>query len=161
MENNNKVMWIIGGVIAIILIIVLVVVFSKKAVVVAPAPAEDTSQVDGEEDVTTGSINAGVSGGAISLSYKDALVTYKDRRIQLNNQNGLCQAVPNNVTYKNGTNIMIDNRSPNARTVKLGSTFTIKGYGFKIVNVSSSTLPATWLLDCGAQQNVATILIQR
>lgn len=154
-------MWIMGGVIAIILIIVLVVVFNKKNAVVTPAPAEDISQIEGEEDITAGSVNAGVSSGAISLSYKDALVAYKDRRIQLNNQNGLCQAVPNNVTYKNGTNIMIDNRSPQARTVKLGTTFTIKGYSYKIVNVSSAILPATWLLDCGGQQNVATILIQR
>jgi len=56
---------------------------------------------------------------------------------------------------------MIDNRAPVARTVKVGSTFPIKAYGFKIVNLSSATLPATWYVDCDSSQNVATILIQK
>lgn len=110
----------------------------------------------GIEDTSTGSVNA--SSPAVTISYANALIKYKDARIQLN---AACQTIPNNMTFKNGTNIMIDNRAPVALTVKVGSVFTIKAYGFKIVKLSSATLPATWLVDCGTSQNVATILIQK
>jgi len=93
-----------------------------------------------------------------TISYAQALQKYKDARIQLNQD---CQATPNNVTYKNNTNIMIDNRASVTRTVRVGSSFSIPAYGFKIVKLSSTTLPATWGVDCAGSQNVATILIQK
>ena len=95
---------------------------------------------------------------AATIAYADALATYKDARIQ---RGADCQASPNNVTYKNNSSIMLDNRSDKTRTVKVGSVFTLPAYGFKIVNLSSPTLPATWYIDCDSSQNVATILIQR
>ncbi|MEK7128207.1 MAG: hypothetical protein AAB933_01410 [Patescibacteria group bacterium] len=105
------------------------------------------------------------SGGApntnvpiTAITYEQALKIYKDARIQLNQD---CQASPNNVTYKNNTYIMLDNRSDKTRAVKLGSSFTIPAYGFKIVKLGSASLPATWYIDCGSSQNVATILIQK
>lgn len=120
------------------------------------APLAGTEVVS-TEDTTAGSINTATKPVAL-MSYAKALQVYKDRRIQLNT---LCQAFPNNVTYKNGTDIMIDNRANVARTVKLGSVYTIKAYGFKIVHLSATKLPTTFLLDCDKQQNVATILLQK
>ena len=93
-----------------------------------------------------------------NLKYNDALVLYKDKRIQLD---GECRATPSNITFKNGAKVMVDNRSANTRTVKLGSTMSISPWSFKIVTLSSNTLPATWLLDCDGSQNVATVLIQK
>ncbi len=93
-----------------------------------------------------------------SLKYNDALVLYKDKRIQLD---GECRATPSSATFKNGTKIMVDNRSANTRSVKLGSTMSINPWSFKIVTLSANTLPATWLLDCDKSQNVATVLIQK
>jgi hypothetical protein len=56
---------------------------------------------------------------------------------------------------------MIDNRSAQARTVKVGTTFTIKPWGFKIVVLPDVYLKTkTLLVDCGQYQNVATILVQ-
>lgn len=93
-----------------------------------------------------------------SISYQDALIKYADRRIQLDDA---CQAHPSNVTYKDNTGIMIDNRSAKTRTVKIGTTFTIKPYGFKIVVLPDTYLKSkTILVDCDQFQNVATILIQ-
>lgn len=92
------------------------------------------------------------------LKYNDALVLYKDKRIQLD---GECRATPQNLTFKNGTKIMVDNRSAKIRSIKLGSTMSINPWSFKIVTLSSNTLPATWLLDCDGSQNVATVLIQK
>ncbi len=108
------------------------------------------------EDTSSGSVNA--TNPTASISYQNALVQYKDARIQLDKN---CQATPNNMTFKNGTNIMIDNRSEKIRTIKVGSVFSIKPYGFKIVRLSSSTLPATWYVDCDKSQNVATLIIQK
>jgi hypothetical protein len=94
----------------------------------------------------------------VSIAYADALIKYADRRIQLDKT---CQAHPNTVTYKDNTGIMIDNRSPQTRTVKVGITFTIKPWGFKIVVLPNVYLTSkTLLVDCGQYQNVATILVQ-
>lgn len=95
---------------------------------------------------------------AVSPSYTQALLTYKDARIQLDSD---CRAVPNKVTFKNGTYIMIDNRAAVARTVTVGSTFSIPAYGFKVVDLSSSVLPATWYVSCDNRVKVASILIQK
>ena len=99
----------------------------------------------------------------VSLSYQNALELYQDnKRIQISGAD-FCQVSPNNVMYKNGTSIMLDNRSAITRTIKIGvgETYTIEGYGFRIVKLSSATLPATLLMDCGTQQNIAKILLQR
>lgn len=165
--SKNKNLWL-GGV-ALVFLSVFVI---WPMIASRPLPALDQGGEDdialvpqvstddmknSAEDTSEGSVNK--NAGAVSISYAEALVKYKDTRIQLNN---LCQATPNNVTFKNGTDIMIDNRSPVARSVKVGSSFSIKAYGFKIVKLSSpATLPTTWLVDCDAAQNVATILIQK
>lgn len=95
---------------------------------------------------------------AQALAYAEALKKYADRRIQIT---PTCQVVPNNATYKNGTTIMIDNRSDKTKSVKIGSVYTVGAYGFKIVTLSSSTLPATFYVDCDKQQNSGTITIQK
>lgn len=113
-----------------------------------------TTQPNSTQD--TGSQNANVVN--TSISYADALVKYADKRIQLD---PMCQAHPNNITYKDNTGIMIDNRSEKTRTVKIGATFTIKPWGFKIVVLPDVYLKSkTILVDCDQSQNVATILVQ-
>jgi hypothetical protein len=94
----------------------------------------------------------------VSLSYKDALIKYKDARLQLDK---VCQASPDKMTFKNNSYLMVDNRSAVSRTIKVGSTFGLKAYGFKIIKLSSSKLPATWYVDCDKSQNVSTITIQK
>lgn len=103
-----------------------------------------------------------VASQPVLTSYTKAMETYKGSlRIQLSGGDSFCQATPNNVMYKNGTSIMIDNRSAKTRTVKLLGTHTIAGYGFTILKLSSGTLPATLLMDCDTQQNVAKVLLQK
>jgi hypothetical protein len=155
MEHKNKNM-IVLVIVIILLVVGAIFIFAKKDD--APAPADTSSEIvapEGTEDTTEGSQN--VSAPA-TLKYADALKLYSEKRIQLDK---VCQAHPNNVTYKNGTSIMIDNRSPQSAKVHLSSVFTIKPYGFKIVKLSATKLPATILVDCGTSQNVATILVQK
>ena len=94
----------------------------------------------------------------LKTSYEQALEIYKDYRIQFGEN---CRATPSNVSYKNGTNIMLDNRSAYNRAIRVGSVYTVNSYDFKIVKLSSASLPATWFVDCDNFQNVATILLQK
>ena len=156
MENkNNKVLYYVIAAVVIILVVVFLIM-NKRIIPVANNIEQGTDQIVPEEDTSEGRVNA--TTPAAILSYAQALLKYKDARIQIGES---CQAFPNNVTFKNNTSIMIDNRTAVSHALKVGSTFSIKGYGFKIVKLSSSTLPATWLMDCDKFQNIATILIQK
>lgn len=144
-------MWI-WVIIAIVVVVATILIFAfnnkqitKQTSTTEPASVQDISSTD-------------VGAGAAPIAYTDALVKYADRRIQLD---PACQAHPNNVTYKDNTGIMIDNRSAKTRTVKVGTTFTIKPWGFKIVVLPDVYLTLkTLLVDCDGSQNVATILVQ-
>lgn len=151
--GENKNLWI--GIVVILIIVAAVAFFSMRKAT-APVVSDDTTLVIPTEDTTKAPVGTGTSAG--TLSYEKALAKYKDTRIQLERT---CQATPDKVTFKNGTYMMIDNRAPVTRTVKMGSVFTMKPYSYKIVKLESATLPATWYIDCDKSQNVATILIQR
>lgn len=138
--------------------------FNNPASTETPAPATQTATSTATTTKTTTTVkktSVPLANQPVSMSYQKALETYKDnKRIQLSGD-AVCQASPNNVMYKNGTTIMIDNRSSKTRTIKLIGTYSIEGYGFKIVTLSSKTLPVTFLMDCNQQQNVAKILLQK
>lgn len=158
-KNNSKTIWIIVGAVVLILLIVLFAKTKSDKSMTDDTTATPDTALEATEDTSTGSVNESKNGGqAVSISYAKALETYKDRRIQFNDS---CTATPNNITYKDNTGIMLDNRSSKSRTIKVGTTYTVKGYGFKII-----TLPDTYrqnktlLVDCDGQQNVATILVQ-
>ncbi|OGZ68792.1 MAG: hypothetical protein A3D44_02235 [Candidatus Staskawiczbacteria bacterium RIFCSPHIGHO2_02_FULL_42_22] len=139
--------WVLVALFAVAAIIFFV--FNNKS---ASNPV--TTESESVQDISPQ--DTGVMASAIS--YANALVKYADRRIQLDT---MCQAHPSNVTYKDNTGIMIDNRSPQTRTVKIGTTFTIKPWGFKIVVLPDVYLKSnTILVDCDNSQNVATILVQ-
>jgi len=166
MENNNKknnnTLWIVIGIIVVVLIIWFAI--KKHNDTVATSNQQQTTSPEAiapTEDISAGSVDAPkTTGGApATIAYTDALVKYQGKIIQLDSQ---CHVTtPNSWTFPNNTDVMIDNRSDVSRTVKVGTPVTVKAYGFKIVNVSSAKLPATWYVDCDGNQNVATILIQK
>ena len=152
-ENSLAVFYGIGAVVVILLIIF----FSTRGTELVVKDESGNPLDIPTEDISAGSVN-NVVKKVPSISYADALVKYKDARIQID---ALCQAFPNNVTYKNGTSIMIDNRSAINHTLKIGSTYTVDAYKFKIIKLTSNNLPETLLVDCDQYQNVATILVQK
>lgn len=98
------------------------------------------------------------SPAAPSKSYTELVSEYDGRRIQFD-QN--CQAIPNGVTFKEGTSIMLDNRSGDPRTIKVGDkSFDLQGYGYWITTLSSPTLPQELFVSCGSAVNVGKILLQ-
>ncbi len=151
-KNEHKNLWISLAV----ALVVLVLLFWWIQRSPGGGLSSENSEMQSTEDTSEGSINKAAPKAA--LSYQQALTKYKNARIQLDKT---CQAIPNNVTYKSGSSVMIDNRSSMARTVKLGSSFSIKAWGFKIVKLEPQTVPATWFMDCDKSQNVATVLIQK
>ena len=160
---KNKNLWL--GIAAVLVVVLLIVILSKRGDKVEEIPmdtvAEGTEVVTEEPAVKPAPSRTPATketAPAPKISYAEALVKYKDFRLQFDTE---CRAVPNNVTYKNGTEIMIDNRSGANRKFVLGSAFTVAPYDFKIVKVVSNVLPYTYLADCGDKQNVATILVQR
>lgn len=93
------------------------------------------------------------------LAYDAAVREYEGRRIQLDTE---CSAIPSRATYKNGTTLMLDNRSGQARTVLFNLVqYTIPAYDYLVVSAVASTTPAVTYLDCGQKQNVAQITIQQ
>lgn len=153
MEKNKNGVWI-SIVVVLAIIVILVFLFKKdKSAETVVGTEDNTTLVESTQDTV------GVEGiGAASISYTNALTKYATRRIQLNSS---CQATPNSVTYKDNTGIMIDNRSAESHTVKIGTTYIIKPYSFKIVVLPDIYLKnKTILVDCDAYQNVATILVQ-
>jgi len=170
MENtlNKKVLIGFGVAVAVIVLgSIAVLMYNKFAVTaepVATTPAEEEIVVTNTPSLAEQAVakKARINFGSqpVTLNYEKALELYPGAlRIQISGEP--CQANPNNVMYKNGTTIMIDNRSAQSRTIKLGSTYTIGGYDFKIITLSSATLPTTLVMDCGQQQNIAKVLLQK
>lgn len=94
------------------------------------------------------------------LSYNEAILQYKDRRIQFGPD---CSASPSYATFKAGTKIMLDNRYDKVRPIYLdGQKYSIEAYGFRIVTLSTSAkLPHTINIDCGTGKNNGRILLQQ
>lgn len=94
---------------------------------------------------------------AVSVGDYTALVAqYASRRVQFGTS---CQATPMAVTYKVGTAIMLDNRSNTAAAVVFGGkTYNLGAYGYQIITLDTE---GNFLVDCGASQNVATIIVQK
>lgn len=155
--EKNKNLWL--GLGAIIVIALIFWVVNRNTEETPPEKENLGIEAESTEDTSEGSIKA-KSPSAPALTYAQALAQYQNARIQIKPD---CQVTPNNVTYKNGASIMLDNRSALSHSIKLGSsTYSVKAWGFKIVKLTSvSALPATWYMDCDSSQNVATVLIQK
>jgi hypothetical protein len=167
MKNNTKVLWtVVAAVIAIIIIGYAIHIHKVRQM---PSVSDDTQVQNSQngnslvstEDISTGSIHAAPSGmQAPVLGYEQALAEYASRRVQFDTN---CQAKPANATFKNGVTLMLDNRSPEARTIHMGSfgDYSVKAWGFKIVSLTSAVLPNAMAVDCNSLQNVAIITLQK
>lgn len=167
--NNNKLMI---GVVAAAIVVVLVIVLmgrSSNAPTTSMSPgtsaeaSASTSESGSTTPVATRKVTTSTKATTppSALSYQEAVKKYGGNRIQFDLR---CQAIPSQIVIKAGTTIMLDNRISNsARTLSIGAkSYTMPAQGYSLVTPSSSTLPATLLIDCaGYQQNVGRIVIQR
>ena len=156
-------MWVFGVLVVVALIAIGVHSRNVKNAALEQAGTTDDSVLNASEDVSEGSVDAPAStntGTPATLSYASALVKYAKTRFQFDET---CQASPTAETFKSGVNVMLDNRSANALSLHLGTigTFSVKPWGFKIVRLTGTPLPATILVDCNTSQNVASITLQK
>ena len=94
-----------------------------------------------------------------AYTYTQAIVKYQDRRIEFDTN---CQAKPVISTFKNGTEIMIDNRSAAKKNFAVdGKNYTIEGFDFKIITLTAKTFPKTIQIDCGNSKNNSNIYLQK
>lgn len=95
-----------------------------------------------------------------ALSYTEAVNQYINRRLQFDPN---CVVIPNYVVFKKGTQIMLDNRSGQARPVFLdGQRYNLEAYGFRIITLTTTaSLPHTIKVDCGTGKNNGQIILQQ
>lgn len=158
LKNNWKVT--VGVILAVI-----VIAFSVNAIVKKePTPVDTTpiEEVPVETPVTTPARRrttpvASVPTVSDTRTYTEMIVAYKDRTIQFNAQ---CQVPPlTQRGFKVGTDVMLDNRSAETKTIIIGGvTHTLNGYGWKVVSLNSA---GNFMVDCNDRQNVTTITVQQ
>lgn len=140
-------------VVAVIAILIIVVLAMKKDKEVEEAPVVENTP--GEVTAVEGVNEAPVASPEKALTYTQAVAKYKGKTIQFTAD---CQASPDRQVFKKGTSIMLDNRAPKALTVKVGSSYTLGKYAFRIITLNST---GTFLVDCGTSQNVATVIVEK
>lgn len=93
------------------------------------------------------------------LSYTETFVKYQNGRLL--QFDPTCQARPINMVLKSGSELMLDNRGNQKVSIVIGDTVhKLDAYGYEVVKLSSETIPATYQVDCGARQNVSTIVLE-
>ena len=151
---NNKTL--LGIVIAAIAVIIIVVVSTRSSTAPEATPTPSTSVSASASPSESPTASPAISR---TLSYADALKKYSATRIQFDTA---CQASPTSMVIKKGSAVMLDNRAGVARTVTIGTTkYSLVKYGFRIAWPISAKYPVTFTINCGTQQNVATLLIQQ
>ena len=93
-----------------------------------------------------------------AANYSQLVQEYEGRRIQFDDR---CQMTPVSPTFKNGTKIMLDNRSEIGKAITInGQKYQIIGYGYQLLILSSKSLPQTMDVGCGSSVNVGKIFLQ-
>lgn len=134
----------------------------------SPASTDSTDQATSTSTSTAPVVSKpkpkskNVSREQTGLSYDAAVDQYRDRRFQFDG----CLATPNYQTYKNGSKVMLDNRSPDTVEIRLdGVLHRLYGYEFKFVTLTAKTFPHMVKVDCTTNDtpayNVARILLQQ
>lgn len=150
--------------VSILAVVVLAIIFAsapKQPVIEQDMPLVDLSQGEVVETVVlpkTKKPSVSNVQAPSKISYQEALVLYKDSRLQLSSDNS-CSPTPKRMSVLNGSKMMIDNRSSQARNVTVGSNYQIPAYDFIVVTIKTNNVPSEIMVDCGAQQNVATIVV--
>ena len=154
--SNKKLIWLV------VVVVVLAIVFigmRKGSTInssVTPTPNLSTTPKVSSTPVVKKPV---ATATPLLGSYSQLVLEYGDRRVQFNNS---CYMLPTTPTFKNGSKIMFDNRSSDTRTISIdGTAYTFAGYGYRVVTLSSATLPRTISINCGSLVNAGQITLQK
>lgn len=160
MSSKNTLLWVV------IAVAVILVVWAFNSNVFKGVPGVPMESPQTMNEGSGPEANAPVISGPGQSSFTQtqiqnysALVNqYGEKRVQFDER---CQMRPTDVTFKNGTTLMFDNRSPSQRTIKVGNqSYYFQPYGYKILILSSAALPASLKISCDATPDVGSILLQ-
>lgn len=147
LRNIEKKWWYVAGILVIVVFIAWAGIWNRGAMNVAEPSVSPTP---------TSGISTQKAG---TTAYTKAVQTYANVRFQFDQY---CQAIPQSMSVKSGRTIMLDNRSGDARVIKVGpNSYSLAGYGWRLVTVSSTTLPKTLYLNCGSAVNVGTLILNK
>lgn len=158
----------IGIAVIVFIVVLIIVALLSRESANAPAPVSETPSNEIATSTPTSTPQAKPTAKSKTPSstqidqaaaYASALKKYAGNYIQFNSS---CQAIPANVTFKNGTAVMFDNRSDKQITISLDDNkFVIKAFDYLAMKVTSKVLPKTISLSCNSSYNVGQILIQQ
>jgi hypothetical protein len=161
--NSKKIRYIIIGVV-VIAVLGVCIYLSMQNQGGKTGNSQPGAQNSNTQNAQTAVGTQTPAATSTTQSYASAIKTYAGRRIQFSfNSSNYCTMVPSiNISFKNGTNIMLDNRSNKATTIYLdGQAYSLKAFGFKIVYlVTSAKLPHTVRVDCGSGKNNDSIILK-
>lgn len=160
-NKSNSSMYVIISLIVVAVIVVLVLSNNKKneAIVVdiVTPVVEDTS---GTNPDGVGSIadpeKEGLSVGSNAGKYADIVLKYEDRTLEFNKE---CAVIRNSYTFKQGTDVLLDNRDTTPAKIVVGSrTFILKPQSYKVIDLGSTGI---YKVDCNDRLNVVTVNVQK
>lgn len=163
-KKSNGGTYLTIGIIVVVLVIIGLALSNKKEVEEAPVviPTEETSPTP--TTPATGSPAGAVSNpdregtsvGSGAGKYATLMLTYKGKMIQFDKE---CAVVTNKQGFKQGTDILLDNRDSTPVKIVIGSrTFNLPGYGYKVIDLPSI---GSFQLDCNKRLNVVTVSVQK
>jgi len=158
MISKNILLWVI-----IAAAVILVVwafnsgVFNGEVIMESPQTVSEGNGPEAGVPVISGPGQGSFTQTQIQ-NYSALVNQYGDKRVQFDEG---CQMRPSDVSFKSGTAVMLDNRSPSQRTIKVGNqSYYFQPYGYKILTLSSAALPASLKISCDATPDVGNILLQ-
>ena len=160
MKNmNNKTLWIAVAVVVVVLVAVWTSRLNNGGNLnlidnngtASPSPTSSPASNATKPKATSSPILG-------AANYSQLVQEYEGRRIQFDDR---CQMTPVSPTFKNGTKIMLDNRSEIGKAITInGQKYQIIGYGYQLLILSSKSLPQTMNIGCGSAESVGNILLQ-
>jgi hypothetical protein len=155
-KKSNSTLYVVISLIVVAVIVALVLSNKKEAMnddVVTPGVENTTT------DSNVGAIDPnkeGASVGSNAGKYADLVLKYKDRTLQFNEE---CAVVRNSYTFKQGTDVMLDNRDTTSVKIVVGSrTFNLKAQSYKVIDLGSTGI---YRVDCNDRLNVVTVNVQK
>lgn len=160
-KDSKNVTWLIAG-IAVVLIIVIIVLIarpSKKGNEVTIENQEEAALVAPNKAPTYyGKAPVATAPTTPKLSYNDAVKMYGSNRIQFGET---CIATPATAVFKKGSEIMLDNRSWEAKIFTVnGTAYSVAGQDYAIAALNVLPPSQEVMIDCGMMENVATVTVQ-
>lgn len=160
MTTHTQRIWYVIGVLAVLVVLAIVVRGGREPQALeTPTPTPQPEAVVATPTPTpkpASKVRASVKPP--SPTYAEVAQQYTGRRVQFD---VYCQVFPVENTFIEGTEVLLDNRSPDDRVVSLGGIqHGLRGYGWKVVTMTSTEWPATLAIDCGTAKNVGKIVIE-